>query len=157
MAIVKRSTPEERAKKELGINYKRALRHPLLQSLAYIGYDTSPIKVTKALANVRGWKGASYEDKTFIYLLASIMWRGFGTKLLTNENYDRLGKHLREHAADLLAKCHLGYHQAVVWDAPTLRMFGEGQMQLPQLKTLRKPKKTVKPKKKRVLIRKKKR
>lgn len=149
MPIKRRSTPEERATKLLGTKYKSCLRHPYLQALVRFGkYNTSPINIMRAIEETRGWKGPSYADKVFVYLLCSIMWRGHGESYLTDSNFDKLRKHLEEHAQDILDKHGVLWHGIMLWDERQLRRFNKNDMLLPKPKRA-KVKLTEKPKVKR--------
>lgn len=132
MAIKKRKTEEQRVQTILGRHWKRGLKHSLMRKLAYGNrIDLSERKVMDALKRVRAWKGAGYQDKVFVFCLSSVLWRAFGYELISDPNYDRLKKHLRDHADDVLDKCGIAEYHAILWDEPALRYIGKGDMILP--------------------------
>ncbi len=130
MPIKKRVSIADHAKAKLGREYRACLNHPYMKALTrWTDYDTSPLAAMKAIARVNGWKGGtSFEDKVFVYILCSIMWRAFGESHLSNANFDRLRKHIEDHDAEVLAKAGVLWHGVAIWDERHLRRFAKNDM-----------------------------
>jgi hypothetical protein len=154
MAIQKRSTPEDRAKKLLGNKYKASLRHRNVVPLVrFAKFDASPLNIMRAIEEVRGWKGASYLDKVFVYILCSVMWRGSGESYLTDANFDRLREHLENKEEEILSTNGAVVHGVMLWDERQLRRYNKGGMPLPTIKRTKvrlTPKPKAKPKRRRL-------
>lgn len=142
MPIKKRLTETERVSKTLGKGWEQCFMYGTLAGIVkFTRYDASPKNIARALKQVRGWQGASYQDKVVIFTLSSIMWRSFGESPLTDFQYDKLFKHLLDHENDILASAGLHYHQAFVWDHRVLARHSKGALLLPETPNS-KPKKT---------------
>jgi len=138
MPIKKRLNDEERLSKTVGANLRPALRHEFLHGMIKYGnYDASPKPLSAAIAAVNGWKGASWRDKCFVYVLANILYRANGKSFLSDVNYDRLKKHMWEHDQEILNSAGLHFHAPVIWDMRALQRVKPGTLPLPRPKRLK--------------------
>lgn len=142
MPIKKRLTDEERFEAEVGSNWRRALKHPLMSGMVrFANYPTDPNYMAKAIGRVRSWQGASYADKVFVFLLASVLYRANAESFLKDEAYDKLRDHLFRHDQDILDSCGLLFHGPLVWDHSKIARIPPGELVLPK-RNGRKPRKT---------------
>jgi hypothetical protein len=131
VAIKKRLTDEERLSTALGKNWRRMLRHEYLAGMIkFAHYPTDTASIKKAFSAVNAWKGASYPDKVFIYVLCNLLWRCNGSSPLSDPNYDRLGKHLAEKWGEVLSAGVI-YSDVFMWQLPKISAFKAGTMPAP--------------------------
>lgn len=157
MAFIKRTTPEQRAKKIVTVKYRRALKHPLLKKLCYgvSGFDPTPMNIVNAIELTKKWKGATYQQKVVTLALDIVLEKAFGEGILEPGTYNRLQDHLESNDTKILAE-NFTVWQTWMWDIYHdyygLYDINPGELELPKLTTPKRPK----PKKKTIKRRKKK-
>lgn len=155
MAIKKRLTPEQRAQAMLPTGWRRALRHDLLKKQYYKQQRPTAIEVASAINMVKGWKGATWDQKVFVMSLDMIMEKAFGQGILDPDTYNRLSEHLYNNEPKIQAASFTAWH-VYVWDIYHdgfgLDDMKPGELYLPPL--LKKAKNGKKKKKRRILKRK---
>ena len=155
MAIKKRLTPEQRAKKLITPQHRRALRHPLIRSLCYNNFDPTPIAVLDAIGIVKSWKGATWTQKVLVLALDLIMDKAFGIEVLDPDTYNRLQDHIANNENKMQDASPRVWH-TWIWDiyhdGYHLQDMEAGDLELPKLlRPKRKLAKTVATPKKRKL------
>lgn len=141
VVVKKRLTYEDRFAEKLSPDWRRVFLHPLVKAITlWTPQETSAeyvaSMVSKAQAT-RNYDGMSLEDKIFLFLLCSVMWRSLGISLLTDPQYNQLGRHI--YSGRNLEKVEgngtsIHYRQTVLWDIPALHKAyrKQGIMPLPE-------------------------
>lgn len=139
MAIKRRKTGDERLEALIGMPLRRIMRMEPLRKITYghFGYkDLTADQVSASIHKVNAWKGASYHEKVFVFVLVNMLWRTSetGDIFMSDANYDRLAKHLWEHTSDILGESGLAAFHAVVFDWATWPINMEPPPKLVKLK-----------------------
>lgn len=143
VVVKKRLTNEDRLAEKLSPDWRRVFLHRLVQGITlWTEQDTSADYIFSMIGKLQSGKasydGMSTEDKIFMFLFCSLLWRGLGISLLTDPQYNQLGRHI--YSGKMLEKIEgngvsLHYRQLVLWDLPDLHKSYRkaGIMPLPEL------------------------
>lgn len=117
MPIKKRLSETERVRKQLPDGWRHAINHPLMRKQCYghTGFDASPKNIVTAINMVKGWRGATFQQKLFVITLDLIMEKAYGEGLLDPDNYNRLQEHLDNNQDKMKAENH-NVWQTWCWD-----------------------------------------
>lgn len=150
MRILKRRSSEEVIAEQFGENWRNVFYHPVIAAItgSKLHHQTVTAEHIMFIASQckrNTLSGVELQDKIFLYVLCSIMWRCFGDSLLSDPDYNTLQRHLRALTTiDKIEQGHvpLPHRQAFLWDMPEIhkRYRKAGIMETPRPPFVEKPK-----------------